>query len=101
MRATQLIAVLVTSLFAASSLQAAALVSPSTKTAAASSLELTAGKSKEKGSKKTAKAKKGGKVAKGKKKGKSKVARACGKTYMYWDKKAGKCADARDKKTKA
>jgi hypothetical protein len=100
MRATSLIAVLVGSLFVVSGLNAATLIGPSTKTVAGSSVELAAAKSKEKGSAKAKKSSKKGK--KGKKgKGKGKSAQTCGKTYMYWDKKAGKCADARDKKTKS
>jgi hypothetical protein len=95
MRARSVIALLIASLFAASSLQAATLVGPSSKTETGSSLELTASKGK------SAKAtKKSGKKAKKKKgkKGKKGKGKACGKTYMYWDKKAGKCADARNKK---
>lgn len=102
MRARKVIALLITSLFAVSSIEAATLVGPSSKTATGSSLELTAAKSKSGKMAKSSK-KKGGKKAKGKKKGKgkSKVAKACGKTYMYFDRKAGKCADARNKKAKS
>jgi hypothetical protein len=87
MRLIKLIALAFISIFAMTSVQAASLVMPSGKTSVGSAVEQIAAK---KDDKKPA-------PKKSKKKGKASKAGKCG-TNMYWDKKAKKCADAREKK---
>ncbi len=86
MRLFRILSLAVVGLFALTSVQAATFVTPSSKTTVGSAIEQIAAK---KAAKKPAKKKK--------KKGSASKAGKCG-SYMYWDKKGKKCADARLKK---
>ena len=88
MRTNKLLIAALAALFAASSFEAAAYLSPSAKAGIQSSVELAAGKKKPKkaAKKKASKKSKGTKVA---------ALKSCG-TFMY--SKGGKCVDARAKK---